>query len=570
VIDARTAGIYHFTFFHLEVIMPRDLGIPLRDVLAHPCFKEAKLVAGASGIDKLVKYVNVMEVPDIIDWVKRGELLLTTVFAIRNDEGALSRLIPDLAAKGLAGLAIKPGRYIEKIPDVMLQQADASGLPLIELPLDTSFSDIINPIASAILDHQAAILKRADEVHAKFSQVVLDGGSLPEIAATLSELLRNNRVEIENSLGEVVAQAPEETLKKTEGTARKPQEPVGGASQKRKEAACAKRDIRAGKKFYGRLTVYETDYKLSDRDEITIERAAMVAALEMVNRLAVTAVEMRYYNEFVNEVLVADLAEERTLRQRGKDLGIDLARSHTVAVIHILTGAACGGENGEDEDGKLQILQHVVQGLRDKFADAAVGYKHDSILLFLPRPGRGGATAENYRQQIQTIQQFVQDKVSGVYPLAQVLIGAGRPGSGLAELQSSYREAVRAYQLGRTVWPSRQVLCFADLGVYRLLGNADESELRAFVQETIGPVLAYDKKKDSELLKTLEQYFECQGNLKKVSETMFVHYNTVLYRLDRITELTEIDLDDANARLNLHVGLKALKLLETSCVDLIK
>lgn len=109
--------------------MPRDLGIPLKEILAHPCLAYAHLVGGSAGIDRLVKYVNVMEVPDITEWVKEGELLLTTVYAIRNDIGAQSRLIPELAAKKLAGLAIKPGRYIEKISDIMIAQADEYKLP---------------------------------------------------------------------------------------------------------------------------------------------------------------------------------------------------------------------------------------------------------------------------------------------------------------------------------------------------------------------------------------------------------------------------------------------------------
>jgi PucR family transcriptional regulator, purine catabolism regulatory protein len=572
--------------------MPRDLGIPLREVLAHPCLNQAKLVAGADGIIRVVKTINVMEVPDIIDWVKEGELLLTTVYAIRNDIGAQSRLIPELAAKKLAGLAIKPGRYIEKIPDIMLRQADEYRLPLIELPPDTSFSDIINSITSEILDHQAMILKRVGEVHARLSQVVLEGGSLPEIAATLSELLDNNTVIIENSLGETVAKAPAnaEDVGLQKAVIRKPKgnEDVrptmrGKVDLNSQMIAYARCNIFAGRKYYGTITVYESKYKLSDRDEITIERAATVAALEMVNRLAVTAVEMRYYNEFINEMLLADLAEEKNLRQRGKNLGLDLGRTHVAAVVHIVNlphestetnqQKATRGEEGDDnEEDKMLVLQHVVQGLRDVFPGMVVGYKYDRILLFIAKPGRsGGNVSDNYKNRIQAIQKYVEEKITGIYPQGRVLVGVGRPGNNLSGWQTGYREALKAYQLGQTIWPERRISFFEDLGVYRLLGSiTDESELRCFVEETIGPLLAYDRQKESELLKTLEAYFECRGNLKRVSETMFLHYNTVLYRLSRIAKLTEANLEDPAICLDMQVGIKALKLLETSRVHFTK
>jgi PucR family transcriptional regulator, purine catabolism regulatory protein len=234
---------------------------------------------------------------------------------------------------------------------------------------------------------------------------------------------------------------------------------------------------------------------------------------------------------------------------------------------------ATRGEEGDDnEEDKMLVLQHVVQGLRDVFPDMVVGYKYDRILLFVAKPGRsGGNVSDNYKNRIQAIQKYVEEKITGIYPQGRVLVGVGRPGNNLSGWQTGYREALKAYQLGQTIWPERRISFFEDLGVYRLLGSiTDESELRCFVEETIGPLLAYDRQKESELLKTLEAYFECRGNLKRVSETMFLHYNTVLYRLSRIAKLTEANLEDPAICLDMQVGIKALKLLETSRVHFTK
>ena len=70
--------------------------------------RRSRVVAGKRGLDNVVESVNVMEVPDILDWVRAGELLVTTMYPLRDDAAAIETLVPRLAEKGLAGLAITP------------------------------------------------------------------------------------------------------------------------------------------------------------------------------------------------------------------------------------------------------------------------------------------------------------------------------------------------------------------------------------------------------------------------------------------------------------------------------
>ncbi|MEG2539835.1 MAG: helix-turn-helix domain-containing protein, partial [Clostridium sp.] len=72
----------------------------------------------------------------------------------------------------------------------------------------------------------------------------------------------------------------------------------------------------------------------------------------------------------------------------------------------------------------------------------------------------------------------------------------------------------------------------------------------------------YDSKKSTELVKTLEAYFEHNGNLKKMSDALFTHYNTILYRLTRIKEITGVNFENAKDRLNLEIALKIKMLLQ--------
>jgi len=161
-------------------------GVPVSEVLGLAPLSQARVVAGAAGLERVVRSVNVMEVPDILEWVKPYELLLTTAYPIREDPAALANLIPRLVDHGLAGIAIKPTRYIGSIPERMVTEAERLGFTLIELPPPASFNEIIGAILSVILDRQAVRLQRAAEIHERFTGIVLSGGGLRQIADALA------------------------------------------------------------------------------------------------------------------------------------------------------------------------------------------------------------------------------------------------------------------------------------------------------------------------------------------------------------------------------------------------
>ncbi|MEZ0239815.1 MAG: PucR family transcriptional regulator ligand-binding domain-containing protein, partial [Chloroflexota bacterium] len=154
----------------------------LADVLGLPILERARVVGGSAGLGRRVRSVNVMEVPDILEWVQPGELLLTTAYPLRDDRVALDRLVPRLAERGLAGIAIKPARYIDRIPASMIEAADRHDFALIELPGDASFNEIINGVLTVILNAQAARLQKTAAIHDRFTAIALEGGGVREIA----------------------------------------------------------------------------------------------------------------------------------------------------------------------------------------------------------------------------------------------------------------------------------------------------------------------------------------------------------------------------------------------------
>lgn len=151
-------------------------GLTLRDALSLPSLAGARLVAGRRGDTHRIRVVNIMEVPDIVRWMRGGEFLLTTAYALRDDAEALSELVPVLAERGLAGLGVKVGPYLPALPPAMLAAADELGFPVVELPGTVMFNDILSEVLGTVLNRQALELERSRAIHERFTAVALNGG----------------------------------------------------------------------------------------------------------------------------------------------------------------------------------------------------------------------------------------------------------------------------------------------------------------------------------------------------------------------------------------------------------
>src|SRR4051812_10131764 len=185
-------------------------GLRVHEVLGVTTLAGARVLAGASGLDRIVQRLNVMEVPDILAWVKPHELLLTTGYPLRNTPQSLSRLVADLNERGLAALGIKLGRYLAELPVEMIEQADRFGFPLILLPNDVGFDDILNQVLTDILNRQAAMLARTEEVHRALVQIVLGGGGLQEVIDEVATLFDVAVIAVDGDRRMLAGAGPEE------------------------------------------------------------------------------------------------------------------------------------------------------------------------------------------------------------------------------------------------------------------------------------------------------------------------------------------------------------------------
>lgn len=141
-------------------------------------------------------------------------------------------------------------------------------------------------------------------------------------------------------------------------------------------------------------------------------------------------------------------------------------------------------------------------------------------------------------------------------------IGVGRPYANISKIAQSYQEAREALKICH-LSNSSSVLHFEELGFYKILSEKSIKDLEKFVDDLLLPVFHYDNTKNGELIKTLETYYEANRNLKLTSQQMFTHYNTILYRIKKIEELTGTRLNNPEHSLNMEIAVNILKLLRS-------
>jgi DNA-binding PucR family transcriptional regulator len=145
--------------------------------------------------------------------------------------------------------------------------------------------------------------------------------------------------------------------------------------------------------------------------------------------------------------------------------------------------------------------------------------------------------------------------------------GVGRLCRDPADYRRGFAEAREALRVARAVCHTKGFLPFDGLGATRYLtrittdGAGDEISDR--YQDCVASVARYDARKGTRLLHTLETYLSCGGNIAHTAETLFVHRNTLVQRLEKLHDLLGFDPHDSGQWLALHIALSLQHLRET-------
>ncbi len=562
------------------------MGITVREALRMPALKDAVLVAGEAGLDRLITSVNVMEVPDIARFVKEDELLLTTAYPIKDNPQAQANLIPMLVQRGLAALAITPvAQWLSDVPESMVRQADEMAFPLIRLPQEASFNEIINPILSEILNRQAAILLRNEEIHRSLSEIVLNGGGLTEIAQMLASVLKAT-VSIHDARMRLLAHFNPGTDEKGGRVPQEEEEPSAEllADASRLRALIGERtgQVRAAlgggdlatefvvhpvtvaREDYAYIIVWQSRDRVGQSEWNAVERAATVVALEIAKRRAVLEVEKRFRSNFIEDLIHGKISSPTEAISRGELYGWDLSGGFVPLLVEVddLHELRLGPEEDRNVAQALRRLWDALSAAVAVHSPASISVDMSDRLLVLYRAPDGRDALRLQSAAADLAGRLRNEAVA--YRQARVSTGIGRYCKDILSIREGVSQARQALDVGRIVNGPGSVTHFDDLGVYRIVADAEHRpELGRFARDLLAGLLENDRRGGGELLQTIEVVSRCNWNLRLAARELFIHYNTLRYRLRRIAELTKTDLRSPEGRLNLQVAVKIMRVLKT-------
>jgi len=534
-------------------------GLSVAKVLEIDALHGSTVLAGHAGLDRTVRRLNVMEVPDILPWVKPGELMLTTGYPLRHDPDALAHLVCALDAIGLAALGVKLNRYLDEIPAPALAEADRLGLPMIRLPDHVAFDDILEQVLTDLLDRQAAALTRSEEVHRALLQIVLDGGGLPEVAAGLAGVL-GGAVVLTTPDGRVLADAGDpkalaaaygSSCFDPNGRLRVDTEAAGLCGHSGLAGNHVVVPVVAARVDHGRIIAFSPTGQLSEEDVPTLERAATVSALALTKQLAVRAVESKYAGDFLRDVLSGRVGPEAAVTHAAS-LGWNIDRPMVVVVTEL--DPEPEQDPGPAHRPALERFAAAWQAaVRPRDPNAPVAGFHREVVALLGIPARGDV--DRYVREL-----LVQVAGAGG-GRRSFSTGISRSAPTAAELPAAYEQARTALRVGRRRQGCGAVAHFESLGVFRLLSLIeDHAQVQDFAEETLGELARRDDPETLDLRRTLEVLLDTNLNVAEAARVLHYHYNTLRYRIAKLERMLGPFTTDPQLRLSLHVALQVLRM----------
>lgn len=511
--------------------------VSVRDVLRLALPPGTLVAAGGGGMGRQVNWVATLRatLPAFAE-LRGGELALLSVEAARALDARLT-LATLVRRLGQAPVPVAGVVALGEVGPEEVAAAEEARLPLLQLPEQADLREVEREITRLVSDFEAQFERRSAQLYDLLTQRSLAGQGVPALLEVLAERTGQS----------VACYAPNGELRSQRGKgaariALQALRPNARGVSSLLNHQIVVEPIGAPERPTGYLAIASATLDAWDRE--AAQRGAAALALELAKEQAVQAAEQRLRGDFVSGILAGQPGDYAAALQRGQELGYNLAQPHAAVLLH-------------PDDAAPPTLARVSAALQSELnrrnVAAPISRRESSVLCMLPT-----ATPTRARELVEQLRERL------VADFPRLVLATGTQAGTLNEWRRSVEEAEQALLLGRQLFGPGRVLAFSDLGVYRLLVRLRETpELWTFYRETLSKLAEYDQRQGADLIKTLDAYFNHLGNLRATSEALHVHRNTLLYRLERIKEISGMDLDNAEEHFALWLALRAHRVLAT-------
>ncbi|MEK5235504.1 PucR family transcriptional regulator [Paenibacillus sp. FSL L8-0470] len=507
---------------------------------------EARLIAGAKGKHRIIKSINVMDAPDISDWIKEGEMLLTTAYLIKDSPQDASALLQTLNRRGSAGLGIKLGRFWDAVPERLVAEAESLNFPLIELPFQFTFSDQMNGLFRAELSRSTSVLQSMMEKQRKLMRFALRSGRCGPLFDSVSGVI-GYPLAVISARGDAIYNNSEYSaallLEGWPWQNRNGRFRIG-------DKVGFRIPLLQGEKCTGYLLYCSIDPLL-----LPVEESLFVQGAELISYHIHAGyedyfehAEHREFSGLLRRCLSGGLSCN-DLSQAAARLEVTLLQA---SFQLLLTDTAATGESRQGELLRLkeEFIEHpVLRGLK------AIHVVVDEGLLSLYPAGQH--SPDQFRELINDC--FHNLKFGkGYYPRAAVSSTKVKP-EGLKEAFAEVKECMGMVQH----WGAHgNVVHYRQLELNLLLNQIPAETMEKYCNGSLRGLLSREPEYIKEMLHTLEVYLDNDGHVNETAKKLFIHRNTATYRIEKLSELLDVDFKKINDLMRLKLVFLFRKMLE--------
>lgn len=543
-------------------LMTSDNTATIRALLQFALPLGSTLASGSP--DAVVNWsVTVRAQPPAFPEIYGGELAFVSMQLLRSYDSriTLADVLEKLAKVGVQVVASEES-YID---DEVVALANENDIALIALPKDASLSSLERAVNTLIVNQSAQLTQRAIEIQRQLTRHVAENRDLNSLLQIIARATAKP-VLVHDDAGVLIAQVyPTMARRSSNNRSTSNNLPYGefhdwlDTDAPTAEGAIARSPLgqtttlKVEKRVAGYLSLVDGDDVLNDFDRLVLQYGADVCAIEMAKSRAIASAVEQTRGDWVQMWLSGTPADDDLMATRAVQAGFEVDATYVVAVFKAMT-----------DSGTSLPLESLIALVRDDMnrrqINGAIGQYVDVIVVLYPLDetmtvGRVRGVIEEVREQLALRS-----------PSGLVGVGISRAAEGLSDLRDAYREAKDALGIAAELGEEGAATFYGDLKLYQLLLALKENGLESmldFYQETLGVLVEHDERKQSDFIRTLSGFFESNGNLAKAANDLDIHRNTLVYRLDRISDLTGLDMDDSDNRLILHLALKIQRVIAT-------
>lgn len=495
-----------------------------------------EIYAGEDNLHRTVRWVHPTEIPDIAQFLRGGEMLLTAGLGIGGDAEQQRNYLTQIADADAAVLIIEiSGRAFESMPQPLIDAAHERNFPLVGLDGELPFVEVSAQVHESITDQRVLDLSAYERLNATFMQLLLAGRD-PVLFTDALAAEVERPVALEDATCQVVAYSGasadgDDVLAEWERHSRIDHDSASTDGNANEAHNCTRRAVVLRGERWGWLHVLHDGTAVTGTSAYALDRATDGIAIALLGARESGAKSAQRQNALVNRLLLGDITGDAFVA-RALRIGRDF-RDCALLVVFVARETPVGN-SGDDAMEELCRAMHVPAVVAD------LG-EHTLAIIGLSRTSS---------------EKQVVERLTGL----DVRAGLSRPVTA-GQLPTAVEQARSAASVA-VARPEKAVHRFDDLGVLRLLASlAGGPELARYIEDELGPLLKHDAKASNPLLPTLRTYLSCDGNKSQAAQELFVQRRTLYYRLERITGLLGRSLDDPDTRQALVFAVRGHDLL---------